>query len=142
MGDVEAKIATVQTELNDLRAKNTAMTTVLTAAGLADATEDQAKTYAADAKAYRDSAIEDAMRYGGLAGVISTEEDKAKAHRETMAKLSTAEIVAMATGYKGAYEAKNPPDQQIKDEKPNGDKDGDQAKGIKADDPNAALYVL
>ena len=140
--EVEAKITTAQTELNDLREKTTAMTTVLTAAGLNEATEDQAKVIAADAKAYRDSAIEDAMRYGGLAGVIPAEEDKAKAHRETMAKLSTAEIVAMATGYKGAYEAKNPPDQQIKDEKPDGDKDGDQAKGIKADDPNAALYVL
>jgi hypothetical protein len=140
--DVEAKITQAQNEADDLRAKVTAMTTVLAAAGLHEATEDQAKAYAADAKAHRDNAIEDAMRFGGLAGVIPADEEKAKNHRETLDKLSTAEIVTMAASYKSAYEAKNPPDQQINEKQPDGEKDGDQAKGIKADDPNARLYVL
>ena len=134
---IEAKITKAESEAGTAREQLAATKKVLTAAGLPDdATEDQAKAVAADAAAHRAEVIEEAVKYGQLTGAIPNEEEGVKAHRETMAKLSTEEINRAAAGYKAIWEKANPPQGQIKEEKEQAE------KKAPVEMPNAEIFGL
>ncbi|HNR69549.1 MAG TPA: hypothetical protein PKN24_16000, partial [bacterium] len=115
-----------------LRDEIAALKKVLDAAGVE--TEEQAAVVANDAKTYRESVIDETIKYGQLTGAVPTDEDGAKAHRETLAKLQTEEIKGLGDGYRKSWEKANPPQGQIKP---------DEGKGAKEPEfdnaPNAAI---
>ena len=112
--EMGSKIAALEDEKSKSVNRIDNLVKIVTAIGLNEtATEEMAKKVAEDAEAFRKSAIEDAMRYGGLAGIVESDSEKASAHRSMLEKLSTSEVVTLGESYKSAYEKRNPPEAQI-----------------------------
>jgi len=132
VAEIEAKLASADEQAKTLRDEIAALKKVLDAAGVE--TEEQAAVVANDAKTYRESVIDETIKYGQLTGAVPTDEDGAKAHRETLAKLQTEEIKGLGDGYRKSWEKANPPQGQIKP---------DEGKGAKEPEfdnaPNAAI---
>lgn len=138
----EEEVSGKVTELEEGRTKALArvgdLIKIIAAIGFTeDVTEEMAKRVADDAKAYRESAVEDAMRFGGLAGIVESDEEKAVAHRAMLEKLSTPEIVALGESYKAAYKKRNPPEAQIQNapEEQEGEKPG-RMEAAKSEGPS------
>jgi vacuolar-type H+-ATPase subunit H len=112
--DIEQKINDATAKLNEAIATVTKQAKILEAAYLKDATEEQAKEVAETAKAYRETLIVDALKYGQLTGAIPVDAEKAAMHRSILEKLTSPEIKETGEGYRAAWEKTNPPQGQIK----------------------------